>query len=547
MRVRPVNLLRATMFAGLLAGVTGRVAAQAAKSGSPEIDPSRVDLYGGYAYFHPQDSDVNNSPYTPLQPGTVGSVSGYFNRYLGIQLEGTFFPKGDGFRVVTGQTGPVVRYPFGRIVPFAHFLAGGARVSGPANQRDTWGWGVTGGVGVDYILPYLGDHIAVRPLQADFHYSQVDYGLSSGVGGASGGFGEIEAYRLSAGLVGRFGDASPGYGTMLGCAARPTSVYPGDPLTVSASTLNLKTNRRYVYQWTFAPSRVPGESETVQIDTAGLAPGDYTVNGRVVREKSTKIIATCSAVFTVKKVEPPTISCAADPATVLQGGQVTIRAMAVSPQNRAMTYAYRTTAGQVSGGGASATFSPGMADPGPVVVTCNVVDDLGHSETATTVVTILAPPVAVAPQARPLCSLRFDRDRKRPDRVDNEAKGCLDDIALTLNRESGAKLLIVGRHAPEETDGNAAERALNVREYLVQEKGIDASRIEMRIGGDSGRAVENTLIPEGGSYDPGAVSSFDASSVQRRGQAYGSGGNSKGVSARTARRRRTPVVQPTVP
>jgi len=76
----------------------------------------------------------------------------------------------------------------------------------------------------------------------------------------------------------------------------------------------------------------------------------------------------------------------------------------------------------------------------------------------------------------------FDRDKQRPDRVDNEAKGCLDDVALTLNRETSAKLLIVGSHADKETNHDSAIRAMNAAEYLTKEKGIDPARLDLRIG-----------------------------------------------------------------
>ncbi len=67
-------------------------------------------------------------------------------------------------------------------------------------------------------------------------------------------------------------------------------------------------------------------------------------------------------------------------------------------------------------------------------MTCNTVDDKGNTASATTSVTVIAPPpppVPPAPTASSLCSVSFERDAKRPTRVDNEAKACLDDIALS--------------------------------------------------------------------------------------------------------------------
>jgi hypothetical protein len=41
---------------------------------------------------------------------------------------------------------------------------------------------------------------------------------------------------------------------------------------------------------------------------------------------------------------------------------------------------------------------------------------------------------------------------------------------------------------------------MNVRQYLVNEKGIDPSRIDLRVGTDSGRTVTNVFVPEGATY-----------------------------------------------
>src|ERR1039458_5628555 len=102
--------------------------------------------------------------------------------------------------------------------------------------------------------------------------------------------------------------------------------------------------------------------------------------------------------------------------------------------------------------------------------------------TWSTTAAIPPPPAPPAPAARSLCSVSFERDRKKPVRVDNEAKACLDDIAIELNRESDAVLVVVGKHDPQEAPEAAAERTLNVKQYMTDEKGIAANRIEVRTG-----------------------------------------------------------------
>ena len=227
--------------------------------------------------------------------------------------------------MVTGQAGPIFRFQYGRLVPFAHALGGGAHIGGPASQSCTWGWAATGGVGLDYILPGLGNHVALRPVQADFHYSQVSYGPLLLPAAVTGGFGEIYAYRLSAGLVARFGDLQPDYSPVLGCTTQPSTVFAGDPITVNGTSLNLKGNHRYRYLWLSTGGRVTGTESTATINTANLAPGDYSVSGKVVNEKNAKEIASCRTTFTVRTYEPPTISCSVAPQSLVAGGQASSR------------------------------------------------------------------------------------------------------------------------------------------------------------------------------------------------------------------------------
>lgn len=97
-----------------------------------------------------------------------------------------------------------------------------------------------------------------------------------------------------------------------------------------------------------------------------------------------------------------------------------------------------------------------------------------------------------------LCTISFERDNKRPTRVDNEAKACLDDVSLNLQRNSDARLVITGRFGRNERGILADQRAANTKDYLVKEKGIDQFRIEVRAGNTAqGRIVEMSLIPRG--------------------------------------------------
>jgi hypothetical protein len=506
-------------------------AAQAVPAGSSLPGQSRVDIFGGYNYLHPVGSDIYSQEYTPISGFVIGAT-GYVTRGFGIAAEYEKSPNTPDYCFSTVQAGPAFRWQLGRLIPFAHVLGGGAQVGPPyahngASNPCTWGWAVDGGVGLDYVLPApaLHNRLAVRPIEADFQYVDVNFGPQTAPNTYTGGTGQITAYRLSAGLVLRLGDMPPPLPASYACEVQPVSVYAGDPITVTGSVLNLEEKKRLspTYTWTTTGGRLSRSNNGATIATNGLAAGDYTVTGRVSEGSAPNEHADCTASFRVMNYEPPTLSCSASPSTILPGGIATITAVGRSPQNRPLSYSFGASAGQITGNGAIGTLSAASVPPGVIRVTCNVVDDMGKSATANTQVSVSAPPqpqAPPAPMAQNLCSVSFERDRKRPVRVDNEAKACLDDIALAMNRDSDAVLVVVGKHDPDEKPEAAAERTLNVKQYLTDEKGIDPNRIEVRTGETGGRSVDNVLVPPGATWDTGSTTSFDPARVQRHGQPY---------------------------
>jgi hypothetical protein len=323
-----------------------------------------------------------------------------------------------------------------------------------------------------------------------------------------------------------FGHIIPPPPVTYACAVSPATVYPGDPITVTGTAGNLNPKKAYNYTWTADGGTISGNTATANIDTKTAAPGTYTAKGHIVaggNKPKPGEMADCTATYTVKQFEPPTVSCSASPSTVAPGDSSTITATGVSPQNRPLTYSYSASAGSVSGSGPSATLSTAGAAPGTITVTCNVVDDKGQTASSTTTVTVNAPPPPPAPTTSALCSVSFERDARRPARVDNEGKACLDDIALKLQSASDAKLAVVGNSTSQEkapakgrktTVDFAGERAVNTKDYLVTEKGIDASRITTYTGSDDGKTVTTTLIPAGATLSTTGLTPVDESAIK---------------------------------
>ena len=489
-------------------------------------NPSRVDIFLGYSYFGAHGVvKPAYIQYSSVDVGAIGSGAFYFNKYVGAELIVVSHNDGHNDGLNTASAGIIVRAPMQNFTAFAHAAAGGARLGGPNNDDPAffehepyrWGPALTAGGGLDYNIGYYSNRFALRVVQADYRYVHADFGPYVGpppVGQALGGRTNLSGVDLSAGIVMKFGHIIPPPPVTYSCAVSPATGYPGDPIMVTGTALNLNPKKTAVYNWTATGGTVAGTSSTATVDTKELAAGTYTVKGHVSEGSKPGEMADCSADFAVKAFEPPTVGCSANPSTVSPGDSSTITSNGLSPQNRPLTYSYTASAGTISGTTSTATLSTTGAAPGTITVTCNVVDDKGQTASQQTTVTVVAAAAPPAPSSTSLCSISFDRDSKRPSRVDNEGKACLDDLALNLQRSTDATLDLVGNAASNEKNGSrlAAERAVNTKDYLVKEKGIDAGRIAVFTGTEDAKKVATTLVPTGAS--PVTATPVDESTIK---------------------------------
>lgn len=500
---------------------------------------SKVDLFLGYSYLRAVPTSSPNNRMDWLNGGSA-SAAYNFTRYLGLvgdfgafkaselQLTGTGAnpprvsnASGNAFTYMAGPRLSFRKYD--RITPFAQALFGGIHASKVTLSncagnsctplRTENAFSMTAGGGIDF---KVSQHVAIRAVQAE--YLMTRFGdLHTGIRNTQNDI------RLSSGLVFGFGGTPPPPVTY-SCNVAPTSGYNGDPITVTGTAINLNPKKAATYSWTSTGGAISGTSTTANIDTSTAAPGTYTVNGHVTEGSRPGQSADCTGQFTINAFQLPTISCSATPSSLNAGESSTITASAISPQNRPLTYSYSSTAGSISGTGSTGRLTTGDALPGPVTVTCNVVDDKGNTASTTTSVNVIAPPqppAAVAPIASSLCSVSFERDARRPTRVDNEAKACLDDVAMTMQRSSDNKLALIGNSDSKESarksekqPNHAAERAVNTKDYLVTDKGIDPSRIAVYTGTDNSRTVTTTLVPTGSVLNTANVVSVDETAVK---------------------------------
>ena len=542
--LKSMSLVVALAFVALMPVALSAQAASTGKAAAND-SPSKWDIFAGYSYLAPSGT-VHGVNAKAIDYGAILSVARYFNNYVGVQLEADehilnqnkYYPgcpscgstwSPNDFE--GGGGGLIVRYPSEHVTPFAHALVG-VEYAGfnPSPQADVFGVVLTLGGGMDYETPLLGRHLALRLFQADYQYTHEDWG--------PGYRGNFNMARLSTGFVYHIGTITPPPPVTLACSASPESVFPGDPVTVTATAGSLDPKLNAVYSWSGAG--VTGNGTTATVATGSLDPGPYTVKGEVKEGKPGKEglkpgqTADCSASFTVKAFEPPTISCSVNPSTIKPGDSATVTSTGMSPQNRPLTYSYTTTGGTVTGTGTTAEYSSAGAPTGVIGITCNVADDKGHTATANTSLTIVAPVVAPIPHTQALCSITFATDAKRPTRVDNEAKACLDQVALDLQQQADAKAVVVGestdaeraitakqqkvaaKHKKAVVEQFAAQRAVNSKDYLVTEKGIDASRVSVATGSTDGQTVEDYMVPAGATFtnDVQGTTQVDESTVK---------------------------------
>ena len=477
--------------------------------------PSKWDLFAGFSYLAPKGNLINNGVTTDTAKSVsccvVASLARYFSNYVGVQVEGDFHKNGGNYSQVVhntfsgGSAGVIFRYPTEDITPFAHALVGGEYVSSTYHPSGSWGPVITVGGGLDYNTPWLDHHLSIRVFQADYQY--VHANMFPVVRG------NFNIARLSTGLVVSFGNMAPPPPATLACTAEPTAVFPGEPVTVTATAGSLNPKEHVIYGWT--GQGVTGTDTTVKVDTTNLAPGSYTVNGTVKTGKPGKEglkpwqSASCSTTFTVKEYEPPTLTCSANPTTIKPGESATITANGVSPQNRPLTYSYQASAGTVSGTGTTATYASAGAQPGPVTVTCSVSDDKGHTATATTSLNIEAPPPPPQPPAElerrlMLHSVFF------PTALPKEAhpeggllesqqailEGLATDFKTYLTYKPETHLILTGhadkRGTPEYNQKLSERRVSRVKQFLV-EKGVPEANIDTRAVGEEQNLTEDQV------------------------------------------------------
>lgn len=472
----------------------------------------KVELFGGYTFFYP-GADVTGQLPLALFPisshlesnprGAGASITYDFNRWFGLTLDAstdwgsgevTVADRIDDAAFANLSLGPKFTFRSHRFSPFVEALLGDHRLTPDAfHDVDKLGFMLGGGLDIN-----LSRHIALRLLRADFIYSNYSFGPPSVA------HTDIRGLRAQTGLNFMFGGGAPGLPASAACSVQPGEVFAGEQVTATANGSNFSPKRSVTYQWNGTGGKVAGSGASTQIDTSGLQPGTY-VAGANLSDGSKHGVASCMAMFTVKRPRPPVIACSSDPGTITAGDIATVRSNASSPDNRRLAYSYTASAGNISSADATAALNSQGAQPGVITVTCNVSDDRDPPLTAfsTTIVNVEAPPAppVVAPAPPPeikqlearlaLHSIYFQTARPRVENpagglVDSQAailKALAEDLRSYLKYKPDAHLILGGHADPrgsEEYNKALTERRVDRTKAFLVENGVAEDHIETR-------------------------------------------------------------------
>src|SRR5271166_448633 len=398
---------------------------------------------------------------------------------------------------------------------------GGARFTVPLGERASIlvaGDAGGGGASLDYqvlgtlnfmLTRRLGAGLGWRYLYVDYRPGNKQFVYNTTTTGALAGF----FYT--------FGGAPPVPPTA-SCSASPTEVFPGDPVNATIATQNFNPKHTVTYKWGSTGEKVSGTGTSASIDTTGLEPGSYTVTGTATDARERKNnVASCSAGFTVKARPnyPPTASCSASPTAIAINQSSTITITASSPESRPLTYKWTSTGGQLSGSGTSATLTATNADAGSTItVTGTATDDHNLSTSCTASVTV--PPVQKVAEVEDWGECTFEKNPKKPWRVDNDCKDVLDKLALRVQQMPNGRVAIVGFTDQTEVvnaEHLGAQRAVNIKYYLTTDElgpKLDPTRLEPRKGGTKGKAAHFYVVTQGATYSQEESVTVDESVVQ---------------------------------
>ena len=471
-----------------------------------------VDLFAGYSFVR-FSTNTGGIKETFNWHGFTGALAGNVNRWFSLVGDFGVYRIKDLPRTVSGSAytflfGPQFSHRGEHWTPFAHALFGAARLSDISVTTTPSGsaffnrdfsqnsFATALGVGLD---GNFNKHIGVRIFQ--FEYLLTKF--------TDGGDNKQNNLRASAGLVLHFGGnpppPPPNHPPTVTLSANPTKVIAGSTDTVALNAQAADPdNDTLTYKYTATGGTVEGTGADARWNPAGVQPGKQTITVTVDDGRGGTATSSTDVTVEEKPNTPPTITCAANPATITAGQSATITSTASDADNDKLTYSYKASGGKVSGTDATAQFDSTGVAPGTYTITCHASDGRGGETDGTTQVTVQ--PAAEQRQLEQRLSLHsIYFPTAQPTENSPITSGLLASQKTTLLALAGdfkkylafkpdAHLILQGhadpRGGPEYNKKLSERRVERTKAYLVA-NGVSADAIETQ-----GLGEEQPMSPE---------------------------------------------------
>jgi len=526
-RCASVALVLALVLIALPVLLNAQTAPKASTFQSDQVVP-KWEWFIGYQFLNPGGKVPDLSQTPAVAVNTPGMSKGFgtnvvYNFTKNLGLEGNFggnYSKRANEEAVS--FGPKLTWRPEGMNFFLHTMLGYNHIAPKNGGANSNGVGAVLGGGMDL---KIWRPVTLRIFEADYQWGHANFSKDVLPDDPQLRRQSFNGARVTTGVVFNFGGAPP-LAVTAACSVQPSEVMVGEPVHATVTASNFNPKHTLTYAWVSSGGKVEGKDSSATIDTNGIGGGvsgsySTTVTATVTDPKAKKNnMASCTANFTVKEPpkNPPQMSCSASPSMVKAGETATITCTCTSPDNVPVTVGgWTASGGSISGSGNTATLTTTGAASGPITIGATCTDSRGLTASSSSSVTVENPPPP-PPQATKVNECQYP-NLKKPWRVDNTCKAELDDVALKLQQDPDAKLVVVGNADPKEKRKNlAGERALNVKGYISggeAKQNIDASRIEARTGNEGAMTTEQWIVPAGATFpEAGTTTPVDEMKVK---------------------------------
>ncbi len=501
-------------------------------------DAPKVELFSGYSGYR-AGGTFNTAKTSNFVAGWGVQLNLNSSKWGGLVVD---YSRHNGVSLQADELAAGLRLqkPVSRFVPFGQALVGLNDIAFtglPSQVKPVW---IAGG-GVDIKLT---SRLSMRPIEMSYVGGSYN---TPGAVNSPPHVNSLSGVRVQSGLIYNLGRPSSVGEVLADCRVEPPAVDAGVAVKIGVKTMGFPSKRKLRYTYVATGGTIAGNTATESVDTKGLLPGHYTIAATVLGNSRGKhrLSAACEAEFSVTarilpaptpqaeiaKVSP--VPSAPDGATKVPPAPSapveTAKAPAVQESTNASNVPEAAVTAQKPTMAPEAPVESAKAKPvpsAPVEAAKALVPAAQESTNASNVPEAAvpaqkpAPLESLPPQPSKYGAIAFSRDLKRPTRVDNEAKGELDRYADALAAKPDCNGVVVGyTSAKEEKNRKQAvslsgQRAVNTKNYLTKDKGIDTARIQPRVGSKDNQKTELWIVPAGGSFAAAGTAVVDESKVK---------------------------------